>query len=115
VTSTSAVAAPPRAAKLVMASIVPFGAGYFFAYLYRVINAVIAPNLVAEFSLSPADLGFLTSAYFMTYAAAQLPLGVLLDRYGRGAPRPACCASRRPVRWCSAWRTASPCSPSAVR
>jgi MFS family permease len=82
VTSASAVAAPPRVAKLVMASIVPFGAGYFFAYLYRVINAVIAPYLVTEFSLSPADLGFLTSAYFMTYAAAQLPLGVLLDRYG---------------------------------
>jgi len=82
VTSATAVAGPPRAARLAMITIVPFGAGYFFAYLYRVINAVIAPYLVSEFALSPADLGLLTSAYFVTYAAAQLPLGVLLDRYG---------------------------------
>jgi len=82
VSSASAIAAPPRAIKLALVTIVPFGAGYFFSYLYRVINAVIAPKLVAEFSLSPADLGFLTSAYFITYAAVQLPLGVLLDRYG---------------------------------
>ena len=60
----------------------PFAIGYFFSYLYRVVNAVIAPNLVADLNLSPGDLGLLTSTYFLTFAAFQLPLGVLLDRFG---------------------------------
>jgi len=61
---------------------IPFAIGYFFSYLYRVVNAVIAPNLVADLGLGPADLGLLTSTYFLTFAAFQLPLGVLLDRFG---------------------------------
>jgi MFS family permease len=31
--------------------------------------------------LDAADLGFLTSVYFLTFAAVQLPVGVWLDRY----------------------------------
>jgi MFS family permease len=60
----------------------PFAFGYFLSYLYRVINAVISPNLVADIGLEPAELGLLTSTYFITFAAFQLPLGVLLDRFG---------------------------------
>lgn len=61
---------------------VPFALGYFLSYLYRVVNAVIAPDLVADVGLAAGGLGLLTSAYFLTFAAAQLPLGVLLDRVG---------------------------------
>lgn len=61
---------------------VPFAAGYFLSYLYRVVNAVIAVDLTADLSIGPADLGLLTSTYFIAFAAAQLPLGVLLDRFG---------------------------------
>ncbi len=57
----------------------PFAAGYFLSYLFRVVNAVIAPDLVRDIGLNPSDLGLLTSAYFLTFAAFQLPLGVLLD------------------------------------
>ncbi len=32
--------------------------------------------------MSPSDLGLLTSAYFLVFAAFQIPLGVLLDRFG---------------------------------
>ncbi len=60
----------------------PFAAGYFLSYLYRAINAVLSPYLVAELGLSATDLGLLTSVYFLTFAAFQLPLGVLLDRFG---------------------------------
>ena len=60
----------------------PFACGYFLSYLYRVVNAVIAPDLVATIGIGPAELGLLTSAYFITFAAFQLPLGVLLDRVG---------------------------------
>ena len=60
----------------------PFGLGYFVSYLFRTVNAVIAPDLVADLGLTPADLGLLTSAYFLAFAAFQLPLGILLDRFG---------------------------------
>lgn len=60
----------------------PFAAGYFLSFFFRNVNAVISRELAAEFSLSPADLGFLTSMYLLAFAAFQLPLGVLLDRYG---------------------------------
>jgi predicted MFS family arabinose efflux permease len=60
----------------------PFAFAYLLSYLYRTVNAVIAPDLVAGFDLSPAQLGLLTSAYFLTFAAFQLPLGLLLDHFG---------------------------------
>ena len=61
---------------------VPFAAGYFLSYLYRVVNAVIAPDLVGELGIGPSALGLLTATYFIAFASAQLPLGVLLDRFG---------------------------------
>lgn len=60
----------------------PFGLGYFFSYLYRAVNAVVSPDLVAEFDLSASDLGLMTAAYLFAFAVFQLPLGILLDRYG---------------------------------
>lgn len=59
----------------------PFALGYYLSYLARVVNAVLAPDLVAELSLEADTLGLLTASYFFTFAAAQLPLGILLDRY----------------------------------
>ena len=43
---------------------------------------LLAADLVADLALSPADLGLLTSAYFLSFAAFQPPLGILLDRFG---------------------------------
>ena len=60
----------------------PFAAGYFLSFFFRNVNAVISRDLAGEFALSSADLGFLTSMYLLAFAAFQLPLGVLLDRYG---------------------------------
>ena len=60
----------------------PFALGYFLSYLYRVINAVLAPDLAHDLGVDPSDLGLLTSAYFIAFASFQLPLGVLLDRFG---------------------------------
>ena len=60
----------------------PFALGYFLSYLYRTVNAVIAPNLAADIGVDPSGLGLLTAAYFIAFASSQLPLGVLLDRFG---------------------------------
>ena len=68
--------------KIALAVFCPFAAGYFLSFFFRNVNAVISRDLAREFALSPADLGFLTSMYLLAFAAFQLPLGVLLDRYG---------------------------------
>lgn len=60
----------------------PFLAGFFLSYYYRAVNALLGPVLAAEFALSAAELGLLTSVFFLAFAAFQLPLGVLLDRFG---------------------------------
>ena len=60
----------------------PFAGAYFLSYHFRTANAVVGPVLSEEFSLGAADLGLLTSTYFFVFGAAQLPLGMLLDRFG---------------------------------
>jgi MFS family permease len=61
---------------------VAFAAGYLLSYLFRTVNAVISPELTRDLALEPGSLGLLTSAYFVAFAAMQIPVGMLLDRYG---------------------------------
>ncbi len=60
----------------------PFALGYYLSYLLRTVNAVISPALTAELDLSAANLGLLTSTYFLAFGLAQIPVGIALDRYG---------------------------------
>ena len=60
----------------------PFSAGYFLSYFFRTINAVLATALTNELGLNVSELGLMTAVYFLTFAIIQLPLGILLDRYG---------------------------------
>jgi predicted MFS family arabinose efflux permease len=62
--------------------VLPFLAGYYLSYVYRAVNAVLGPTLVAEFGISAAELGLLTGMYFFAVGLFQIPLGVLLDRFG---------------------------------
>lgn len=55
---------------------------YVASMFFRQANAVIAPELMSELSLSPEAMGAVTGAFFLAFAAAQIPTGVLLDRYG---------------------------------
>jgi predicted MFS family arabinose efflux permease len=68
--------------RVILTVLLPFGLGYYLSYLYRTVNLVISPRLANDLSLTPDDLGFLTAVYFITFAAFQTPLGVMLDRYG---------------------------------
>jgi predicted MFS family arabinose efflux permease len=76
--------ATPRlgAAAIIGTVLAPFALGYFLSTLFRAVNAVVGPELAADIGLSATELGLLTSAYLFAFALFQLPLGVLLDRYG---------------------------------
>ncbi|MBK9447226.1 MAG: MFS transporter [Betaproteobacteria bacterium] len=60
----------------------PFAGAYFLSYFFRSANAVIGPELARDLGLSAGDLGLLTSTYLLSFCLAQLPLGMLLDRFG---------------------------------
>ncbi|MEL0144815.1 MAG: MFS transporter, partial [Alphaproteobacteria bacterium] len=72
----------PSLPRLLAAVFLPFASGYFLSYLYRTVNAVIGDELVTEVGLSAGELGLLSSAYFITFALAQIPIGVYLDSHG---------------------------------
>lgn len=59
-----------------------FSLGFLVSYIFRGVNLGFAPYLTRELSLSAADLGLLTSFYFLGFACAQLPAGLMLDRFG---------------------------------
>ena len=68
--------------KKVFTIILPFCGGYFLSYLFRSTNAVIAPHLITELNVNSQQLGMLTSSYLFAFAIMQIPLGILLDRFG---------------------------------
>ena len=59
-----------------------FAFGYFLSCLLRAITATLSPVLTLEFELMAADLGLLAGGYFLGFAAMQIPLGYLLDKFG---------------------------------
>src|SRR6201999_3686263 len=67
---------------LIFSVFLPFAAGYFLSFLFRTINASISPALASDFSLGAVETGLLASIYFLVFAGAQIPISVLLDRYG---------------------------------
>jgi ACS family D-galactonate transporter-like MFS transporter len=74
-----AVERPTRARLLVLALIT---AGTLINYLDRTVISVAAPFLQKELALDSFYMGLAFSAFSWTYAAAQIPGGVLLDRVG---------------------------------
>jgi MFS family permease len=59
-----------------------FAFAYFFAAMLRGVTATLAPHFTDELALTAGDLGLLAGAYFLGFAAMQLPLGSALDRFG---------------------------------
>src|SRR5882757_4672088 len=72
----------PSFAKLLLRIFLPFAFAYFLSYIFRGVNAVIFPYLERDIGITAADLGLLTSAFFLFFALIQPLQGVALDRYG---------------------------------
>ena len=51
-------------------------------FIQRVSTSVIVSELMAEFAVGGAMLGGLSAFYFYAYAGMQIPVGVLMDRFG---------------------------------
>lgn len=63
---------------------IPFALSFFMSVLLRTVNSVLAPTFIETFDMNASQLGIMTSAYFISFAVAQIPLGVCLDRWGPG-------------------------------
>jgi MFS family permease len=55
---------------------------YSISQFLRNSVGVIAHDLARELDLSATELGLLSSAFFLAFAAAQIPVGIAIDRYG---------------------------------
>lgn len=55
---------------------------YSYEYLLRISPSVMETSLREHFGLSATGFGMLSSFYYYAYVPLQLPVGILLDRYG---------------------------------
>jgi ACS family D-galactonate transporter-like MFS transporter len=58
------------------------GSGVLVNYFDRINLSVAGPQLQQAFGLDAAQLGWLFSAFFWSYAVMQIPTGLILDRFG---------------------------------
>jgi len=56
--------------------------GTMINYLDRAVLGIAAPNMASELHISPVAMGIVFSAFSWSYAAAQIPAGWVLDRWG---------------------------------
>jgi MFS family permease len=55
---------------------------FFYAWVLRVAPSVMVEELMRDFAVGAALLGHLSAVYFYGYAGMQIPVGLLLDRFG---------------------------------
>jgi len=77
--------------------ILALGAVLGFVDRTNIAQALAAPEFVKHFNLTNLDRGTLNSAFFWSYAALQIPMGWIVDRYGVKLPYTICFAV-----WCIA-------------
>lgn len=59
------------------------GAGFFLAeYFARVSPSVMLPDLMRTFNANALALGTLSACFYLAYIPMQLPVGMLVDRFG---------------------------------
>jgi MFS family permease len=66
---------------------------YGLSIFYRSFLSVIAEPFMADLGIGPAELGAISSAWFITFAVMQFPVGWALDRLGPRRTVSACMAA----------------------
>ncbi|MFM0012674.1 MFS transporter [Paraburkholderia sediminicola] len=59
---------------------------YVLSQFFRSYIAVISTQLIGDFRFSPQMFGWFAGSFFLVFAIAQLPVGVMFDRYGVRGP-----------------------------
>lgn len=55
---------------------------YFYEYFVRVSPSIMVSDLMSSFKIGAAYVGGISAMYFYIYALMQVPVGVLMDRFG---------------------------------
>lgn len=55
---------------------------YFYEYYLRVAPSVMNPSLKSAFNISEAGFGTLAAFYYWAYVPLQMPVGLMMDRWG---------------------------------
>ena len=66
----------------VLVTLLPFAAGYAIYGFAGALNAQLTGHIMSEFALEAAELNALTKVLLWIVMLVQLPLGVMVDRYG---------------------------------
>lgn len=110
------------ATRALIFALVALACGHMLSTLLRTIPAISLDLMAADFHIEPQALASLTSVYHFAFAAAQIPVGAAMDRFGVRRCRLPCwrepCSvrSRRALRQAPrALRSASSCSASPPR
>lgn len=55
---------------------------FTFQFILRIWPSLMMENIMNQFSINATEFGFLASSYYYGYAAMQIPIAILLERYG---------------------------------
>jgi sugar phosphate permease len=55
---------------------------YFYQFALRVSPGIMADDLMRDFAINGCELGILAAFYYNAYALMQIPLGMMMDRFG---------------------------------
>lgn len=63
------------------------GSLYFlYDFMQQVAPSVMGQNIMATFGISASFLGAIASVYFYSYGILQIPIGIIIDKYGPRMP-----------------------------
>ena len=79
---TTAAASGARPSRRRIGILALLAVGTMINYLDRTVLGIAAPQLTAELGIDAAMMGIVFSAFAWTYALAQIPGGIFLDRFG---------------------------------
>lgn len=55
---------------------------FFYAFVLRVAPSVMVEEMMRDFAVGAAAIGNLSAFYFYSYSGLQIPIGMLIDRFG---------------------------------
>lgn len=81
-TQNSSPASTTRGIGAFLAVLLPVLLAFALSQFFRSAHALLAEPLRVELSISPEQLGLISGSFHFAFALMQIPVGVMLDRYG---------------------------------